>query len=99
MEKLEPIIKPYLDKKEEIEKILNKPEEQRKAIKNIVDRRNNERKVLEMRLEHLRDNKEREINEYLQEYAMSSASSNYLQIIKADLEKAYREKEEKILKD
>ena len=99
MEKLEQIMKPYLDKKEEIEKILNKPEEQRKAIKNIVDRRNNERKVLEMRLEHLRDNKEREINEYLQEYAMTSASSNYLQIIKADLEKAYREKEEEILKD
>lgn len=97
MENIERIMKPYFDKKNEPEKEsekLNKTKEEFKINRKI------QKRVLEARLQNLRDNKEREISEYLSEYTKQDMpSSNYLQIIRADLEKAYRKREEEYLED
>lgn len=84
IEILENIMKPYFEKQEELKK--NKENE------------NANLNVLKLRLEKLMDNKEREIQEYIDE-AMNSRSnfySGYGAMIRKDLELAYKEREDSL---
>lgn len=93
---IEEIIKPYFDKKSEIDKkgemeIINQ-------IPTQYDDLTQQRVFLELRLEKLRDNKEAEIEEYVK----NSVSNNpdfyvgYGAMIRKDLEQAYFDKEQEL---
>lgn len=78
---LEAIMKPYYDKKEEIEK-------------KYIERKN----FLSLRLENLRNNKEREIEEYIQNAVAERPNfyAGYGAMIRKDLEQAYAKKEQEL---
>lgn len=78
---LEEIMKPYYDKKEEIEK-------------QYIERKS----FLALRLENLRNNKEREIEEYVQNAVAERPNfyAGYGAMIRKDLEQAYAKKEQEL---
>lgn len=78
---LEAIMKPYYDKKDEIEK-------------QYIERKS----FLNLRLENLRNNKEREIEEYVQNAVAERPDfyAGYGAMIRKDLEQAYAKKEQEL---
>lgn len=84
---IEEIMKPYFDKKEEIE---NK----NKINNNYLE----EKRIIELRLERLRDNKEEEIEEYVKNAVSDRPDfyAGYGAMIRKDLEQAYLSKEQKL---
>lgn len=84
---IEEIMKPYFDKKEELEK---KQEINNKYLE--------ERNMLNLRLERLRDNKDREIEEYVQNAVADRPDfyAGYGAMIRKDLEQAYVAKEQEL---
>lgn len=82
---LEEIMKPYFDKKEEIE--------------NLSLQKNVEIRTLELRLEKLKDNRQREIDDYIQEASKTDLNfyAGYTASLRKSLEAAYDEKENSII--
>ena len=84
---IEEIMKPYFDKKEEIER---KTEINNKHIE--------EKNLVSLRLERLRDNKDREIEEYVQNAVADRPDfyAGYGAMIRKDLEQAYSAREQEL---
>lgn len=82
---LEELMKPYFDKKEEIE--------------NLSSQKNVEIRTLELRLEKLKDNRQREIDDYIQEASKTDLNfyAGYTASLRKSLEAAYDEKENSII--
>lgn len=103
LEKLEQIMKPYFDKKEEIDSLLKSKEIQKNVLREETDKSlqdfSVEKNKLELRLERLRENKDKEIEEYIKDNFSSQPSfySGYGASIRKDLERAYEEKEKELI--
>lgn len=101
-EKLEQIMKPYFDKKYEIERELGSAKREQDNLNNkiskIRDNREQEKRQLELRLEKLIDNKNKEISEYIEQIYLSNpnVSPIYVSMVKKDLEQAYKNQEDSL---
>ena len=87
---IEEIMKPYFDKKEEIE---NKSK--------INDQYLQEKRILELRLDRLRKNKEQEIEEYVKNAVSDRPDfyAGYGAMVRKDLEQAYIAKEQGLVEE
>ena len=82
--------------KSELEAIESEIEEISKKVNEQNTEKNYQIRLRELRLEKLRDNKEKEIEEYMNEYAGDVFYSGYTSHLRGRLEGAYKEKEESI---
>lgn len=109
---IEEIMKPYFDKKEEISKrpeefkneqneIINKYNEENKRYKEENERYEGEISALNVRLENLRNNKDREIEEYVQNAVSDRPEfyAGYGAMIRKDLEQSYLKREKELEKE
>lgn len=98
LEKLEQIMKPYFDKKEEIERLSNSNENEVEKFKNELaeskEKREKEIAKLELRLARLRENRDREIEEYVA--SQPSFYAGYAATLRKDLEQAYKAQEDEL---
>ena len=85
---IEEIMKPYFDKKEEIENKLK-----------VNNQYLEEKRIIELRLERLRDNKEQEIEEYVKNAVSDRPDfyAGYGAMIRKDLEQSYVAREQELL--
>lgn len=97
---IEQIMKPYFDKKEEFEKKnkindlqFDKKEELENEINNSYS---NQIKLLNLRLDNLRNNKNQEISEYLAQKYLNKTNFLGYEAVKKDLEQEYLKIEQKI---
>lgn len=99
LERLEQIMKPYFDKKEEIEALSNANSNEASEVKDEIAelraKRKEERIKLELRLERLRANKDKEIEEYV--LSQPSFYAGYAATVRKDLEQAYKAQEEDLM--
>lgn len=99
LERLEQIMKPYFDKKEEIETLSNANSNEASEVKDEIAelraKRKEERIKLELRLERLRANKDKEIEEYV--LSQPSFYAGYAATVRKDLEQAYKAQEEDLM--
>lgn len=107
--KIEEIMKPYFDKKTEIEYLTNSAELNTNLAKEDIDKANlgaeeqineinleleQQIHILEARLERIRESKEQEINDYIASLpSQSNFYPGYINMVKADLEQSYLSKE------
>lgn len=109
---IEEIMKPYFDKKEEISKrpiefengqveIINKYEDENKKLKEENALYQGEISALKARLENLRNNKAREIEEYVQNSLSDRPEfyAGYGAMIRKDLEQSYLKREKELEKE
>jgi len=99
LERLEQIMKPYFDKQNEIEALSTENENEANRIKeeiaSLKAKRKEERIKLELRLERLRANKDREIEEYVS--SQPSFYAGYAATVRKDLEQAYKAQEDELI--
>lgn len=99
LERLEQIMKPYFDKQNEIEMLSNSNKDEIKEAKDEIaelkEKRKLERAKLELRLERLRANKDREIEEYVS--SQPSFYAGYATTVRKDLEQAYKAQEDELI--
>ncbi len=86
---IEEIMKPYFDKKLEFDK-------KYKAEEDVINKCLEEKRFLELRLERLRDNKEREISEYLQNEVLNRPGFVGYEAVRKDLENSYLQRENEL---
>ena len=91
-ERLNEIMKPYFDKMNGIEEDVK---QNREKISDVLNRRRLEKRQLELRLERLRKNKDKEINEYIESQPMLYVG--YGATLRKDLEEMYKSQEEELL--
>lgn len=102
---LDSIMQPYLGRKSEINRKLStidsRIEGVNKKLYELQLEKNRQVRILELRLEKLRDNKAREIEEYIEEYVNSKPSPyyGYVEKVSKDLEQAYKERENSLEKE
>ncbi len=94
-ERLNEIMKPYFDKINGINGIEENVKQNREKMSDVLNRRRLEKRQLELRLERLRKNKDKEINEYIESQPMLYVG--YGATLRKDLEEMYKSQEEELL--
>lgn len=90
----EEIMKPYFDKKEELDKKQKNSSQLSEKYLNGLQ----EKKLVEQSLQKLKDNKEKEIVDYIQNEVLNKKNyyPGYVEMVRRDLEKAYFDREQEL---
>ena len=102
---IDEIMRPYYDKKEELEntrkEISSKYEIENEELKAKNNMLKNDISLLSLKLERMRDNKEREIEQYINNVASNGQDFyvGYANSLRRDLEQAYLEHENKLTEE